>query len=99
MDCEGAQSEWVYVPDAEEVSGCSPASTALPPVPPGLPSSPTLTATDEEHVGTAEEFYDVYEEGEQVEQQVLSPTQVHCHCLQRDAEIEAELDALLSAAG
>ena len=33
------------------------------------------------------------------EQQVLSPTQLHGHCLERDAELEAELDAFLSAAG
>ena len=33
------------------------------------------------------------------DQQVLSSSQVHCHCLQRDAEIDVELDAHLSAAG
>ena len=33
------------------------------------------------------------------DQQVLSSSQVHCHCLQLDAEIDVELDAHLSAAG
>ena len=33
------------------------------------------------------------------EQQVLSPTQLHGHCLERDAELEAELDAFSERSG